>query len=359
LLTDRGLRRSNTSLVRGSSFTGSALWDSTNDYVRLGTASSSNLELDSSWTPAWSNLVGYWKLDETTWNGTAGQVLDSTTNGNSGNSTTGATLTSGKLGNGGNFSSSYYGVEFTNAGSLTLGSSNLTVGLWVNSTQAAASSQFPFLIDCSAFDITWSHGDYQQLQLSVTIGGSTYTAVNTAGAAINDGNWHYVVGVRNGANLYTYVDGSLQATGTAVASGTFATYTGGYIGAGGGLDQEFNGKVDDVAVWNTALSASAIATIYQHESAKYAGTATSRVMDSLSSGATWTTLSWISTLPFYKELPDANPSPSPTTSPTPESESSISYSSQTSSLMSGNVGLWHLDETSGATVYDRSGTDSQ
>jgi hypothetical protein len=60
-------------------------WDSTNNYLRLSqTGTATDLELDSSWTPAWSNLIAYWKLDETSGSAT---IADSSSSGtNTGNS---------------------------------------------------------------------------------------------------------------------------------------------------------------------------------------------------------------------------------------------------------------------------------
>jgi len=78
-------------------------------------------------------------------------------------------------------------------------------------------------------------------------------------------------------------------------------------------------------------------------SATYAGTFQSRIMDAGGINV-WTNFNWVPTLPFNKELPDGGISETPS-----------SYSSQTSSLMSGIVGLWHLDETSGTTARDNSG----
>ncbi len=82
----------------------------------------------------------------------------------------------------------------------------------------------------------------------------------------------------------------------------------------------------------------------QCSSFKYTGTLTSRVMDGLSAGKLWTCLPWTPSLPFLKALPDAG-----------ASESQTSHASQSTNLMSGIVGLWHLDESttgSGGTGKD-------
>jgi hypothetical protein len=63
---------------------GGAYLDSTNGYFRLNTTSS-NLEHDSSWTPAMSSLVGHWKMNN--------DWVDSI-NGNNGTAMNGATFSS-------------------------------------------------------------------------------------------------------------------------------------------------------------------------------------------------------------------------------------------------------------------------
>jgi hypothetical protein len=79
--------------------------------------------------------------------------------------------------------------------------------------------------------------------------------------AVNDGIWHHVVGTYDGAALRIYLDGKLQAQ----------TVTSGPIGQNAdamtiGLNrssivnaEDFLGQVDEVAVYNTALSAARVA----------------------------------------------------------------------------------------------------
>ena len=91
----------------------------------------------------------------------------------------------------------------------------------------------------------------------------------------------------------------------------------------------------------------------------YSGTFTSHVM-AAGSSSLWTGLSWIPTLPFFKELPDFS-------SGAIQNETSTDYTSLVGStgssgandLMNGIAGLWHLNEgvgTSGTgSVLDDSG----
>ena len=91
----------------------------------------------------------------------------------------------------------------------------------------------------------------------------TYKAVGTS--KINDGRWHYIVGVRSAATdqNHIYVDGgSPENTVTTPGySGTFSSGTAVTIGA---YEADpyyyFNGTLDEVAIFNTALTAPDMAT---------------------------------------------------------------------------------------------------
>ena len=68
--------RDNTTLgFLGGTHNGT-VWDSTNSVLSMDTSGAmTNLaELDSSWTPQWANIVGYWKL-----NGTIGAITNGAT----------------------------------------------------------------------------------------------------------------------------------------------------------------------------------------------------------------------------------------------------------------------------------------
>ena len=108
-----------------------------------------------------------------------------------------------------------------------------------------------------AFQITASGN----LQASVTGVGTVTTVVASPGLA--DGLWHYVAVSDDGSNVNLYVDGYLRASTTTL--GSSATLTGSTIyiaraSVGGGY---FTGTLDEVAVYNTALSPSRILAHFQ------------------------------------------------------------------------------------------------
>jgi hypothetical protein len=148
-----------------------------------------------------------------------------------------------------------------------------------------------------------------------------------------------------------YVDGAQVASASAASQGTMTDATSsfsiGQLIPSGALahSQLFNGYIDEVSVWKTALSASDITTIYNTQApaiqAAHGGVFTSRIFDN-SSSQTWTFLNWIPTLPFMKEIPATNELKSNYTSLV-----GSNGASGDSALATNLAGLWHLDETAG------------
>ena len=176
---------------------------------------------------------------------------------------------------------------------------------------------------------------------------------------ISPGAWIHLVATYDGTTKYLYINGVRDANtvttfGSLNVNGSNDASIGAY-GLGGSFGNFFNGQIDEVIFWNKALTGTEVKTLYDNQSSNVLGSGgifTSRVMDAYQGSQSWTSLSWIPTLPFYKALTESA-----------ASESTVQYSSLVnSSLMAGNVGLWHLDEsigTSGAnSVIDGSGQAS-
>lgn len=77
---------------------------------------------------------------------------------------------------------------------------------------------------------------------------------------VTDGNWHQIAATRDVANdnINIYVDGVLDVS---MADNTTATLEGSsnfYIGHWDYYGRYFNGKIDDVSVWNTVLTSTQI-----------------------------------------------------------------------------------------------------
>jgi hypothetical protein len=332
-----GLTDANSTYFNAGNFSGSALWDATNSYVRLGSATSSQ-ELNSNWTPAWSNLVGYWTLDEVSG---SSSIADSSVSQASG-TPAGGTI----LGQGGKLSKAVYFNGST--GSITASDNALPSG---NSPRTISAWIYPYSVSGTYAIAGYGSANTDQgFGLSIVSGyltsfGWSDDNVSTTNA-IPTFVWTHVVATYDGTTSKVYVNGSLIRS----AAKSWNTVKNGIFSIGVNLNSSnyYSGDIDDVAVWNTALSASAIGSIFQHEASNHTGTFTSRVILNPNSNGAWNSLSWLTTLPFFKELTDSA-----------TSETSTAYPLQSSTLMNGIVGLWHFDEpagTSGASsVIDHSG----
>ena len=136
-----------------------------------------------------------------------------------------------------------------------------TVSLWYKSTSSSldrtiinlGGNTYRFYLATGNGKLAFGAGN------SSTIFGN-YNWLPTAGA-INDGQWHHICIVQDSSggvpNLTAYVDGSSSGSGS---NTNFATQNNNRIGNGfyGGVE----GNIDEVSVYNTALTSSTITSIY-------------------------------------------------------------------------------------------------
>ena len=84
-------------------------------------------------------------------------------------------------------------------------------------------------------------------------------------STINDGNWHHVVGVKTTSNITIYIDGVLDKTDTIGDVGRTSTRSNA-IGALYDGSINFNGSIDEVAVFNRELTPAQVKLIYDANS---------------------------------------------------------------------------------------------
>jgi hypothetical protein len=94
-------------------------------------------------------------------------------------------------------------------------------------------------------------------------GASTYTVDSSTSVA--DGKWHYIAATYDGTTMRIYVDGVQTGSGTSF-SGNLPTQAGN-VRIGADYDTTpanfFNGSIDDVRIYNRALSATEIQNLYK------------------------------------------------------------------------------------------------
>ena len=208
-------------------------------------------------------LVGHWSFDE----GSGTSAYDLSGNGNTGTLYNSPTWTTGKFGGALSFDGVNDYVRIVPAGSL---SGTFSVAAWakpLNATAAMVIVGTRYPIDQS-FDMKFQagnliHGDIGNGSAWITTGADT-------GFNYQTGVWYHVVYVVTPTGYSIYVNGNLAGSGT-YASSTPLLYDSNhniFVGQFGGGGDYFNGSIDDVRIYNRALSADEISDLYAYGQAK-------------------------------------------------------------------------------------------
>lgn len=204
-------------------------------------------------------LVVHYTLDDD--GGGAISSINEGTSAHTWNSSSGATLTTGKFGEAGAFVTT---SQWWSAAATGADLSSFTFSMHIRSAAPLNWQDYASIGDGNNSAFRFEHNGANNgvsIYTSGTPGGGAVTIGGT-GPAVNDGNWHHLAMVSNGSTLELFVDG--------VSAGS-AAYTGsGSIDAlqlaalfGGGRDQ--NADIDDVAIYDTALSGDQIAWLTNNQ----------------------------------------------------------------------------------------------
>ena len=96
----------------------------------------------------------------------------------------------------------------------------------------------------------------------------TYTGTQVGGtfASISAATWYHVVITYDGSDMEMYINNSLDGTsfsqtGTIGETGTHTSYIGNYV-TSSFTTLSFDGLIDQVAIWNRALTSTEVSTLY-------------------------------------------------------------------------------------------------
>ena len=96
-------------------------------------------------------------------------------------------------------------------------------------------------------------------------GNITETVLTSTSFTADDGNWHHAVGVCNGTNIQLYIDGVLNVSGTnSIAGINTSTYINEIGSRTTGTANFFGGNISNIAIWDSALTAGNILTLYNN-----------------------------------------------------------------------------------------------
>ncbi|MEW5937051.1 MAG: GLUG motif-containing protein [Candidatus Thermoplasmatota archaeon] len=223
-------------------------------------------DIDASATESWGvtyqSLVAQWKMNESSWTGAAGEVVDSSTYGHNATAYNGAQTTTGKYGRAGLFDGVDDYVSYPDDPDLDL-VGDFTVCAWMNAT---------------AF--TWLAGLVSKYQTAGTNGftlrmnvAAPYDRINFCEFAsptkLALGTWYHVAGVMDDGVARIYINGSLDSSGSpgyTPAANADALRIGSDFSA-----RYFNGMIDDVRLYKIALNASEVANIASSEDYQHVG----------------------------------------------------------------------------------------
>lgn len=237
----------------------------------LVAAQTATNELDNSWTPKYSNLKGYWRM-----NGKVGAIAsgfavkDYFSSGSDAICTgAGTSFAAGRL---------EQGIVFDGNRSFNIPQAsqanicnNITVMLWVK-WNAPNTVNWTTLVGnwngCSGNG--WyiqQGGTSKTLEISLNTTAGTNQTLDSVSAPL-DGNWHHVaLTLSSGGAINLYIDGALDKSGT-YSPGTGVCSSSAPISIGGalcGTTLQSGAMLDELAIFNSVLTLSDIQTIYNRQ----------------------------------------------------------------------------------------------
>ena len=200
-------------------------------------------------------LVGQWKFN--------GNAKDSTPYGNNG-TVYGATLTTdrkGQVNKAYSFNGTSNHVDTVNSANLNI-SNEITISAWVNPSTL---NKINGIVDKVSYS-TWHYGYYLEIISTNKI--QFVASNNNSNRSVNSlsnvsAGWVHIVGVADSTSLKIYINGILD--NTKIASGDIGLNTNPLRIGSNYLDSAryFSGAIDDVRVYNRALSATEVMALYE------------------------------------------------------------------------------------------------
>jgi hypothetical protein len=199
-----------------------------------------------------ANMISWWAGE-----GNPSDIQGLSPNNNNGTNN-GATFAAGKVGQAFSFNGSGQWVSVTNSSSINLTGTAVTIDGWINPNSNAADAVYFGKSANAANDYVLLY-QFSNISAIIKANGSE-TTINT-GVSPTLGVWTHIALVYNGTDLRVYVNGVLTGGATAKTgnlAGSNVPF--GIGGRSGGLF--FNGLVDEVELFNRALTATEILSIY-------------------------------------------------------------------------------------------------
>ena len=221
----------------------------------FGSVESGVVEVLINNTTLMNGLVGWWKFDET--NGTV--AYDSSGNGNDGNLTGGPTWATGKIGGALSFANANAFVNCGKGESLDL-SGRATISSWIMANTGAPNGGI--LGKRDAYAIYWDAGyeSFPGAGVQSIIASSNYVEWGHGANTFTSNIWSHILYLLEDSKEMFFIDGDLVKESNIERSIPSSNLN--FII--GKLDsyERFNGLIDDVRIYDRALSAAEVQALY-------------------------------------------------------------------------------------------------
>jgi hypothetical protein len=190
--------------------------------------------------------------------GSGSTATDASGSGNAG-TLSGTTRTTGKYGGALSFNGTSDRVNVPDANSLDL--NRFTISAWVRPAVAQSGWRTAVMKEIPSSGLAYAlyTNGTSPAAPSVYLDNGTEVGTGTGPSSLPVGAWSYVTGSYDGTTLRLYVDGVLKAS--KASTGTTKSSTGQLrIGGNTIWGEWFNGALDEIRIYNRALSATEIAT---------------------------------------------------------------------------------------------------
>jgi len=207
-----------------------------------------------------SGLMGWWKLDD----GAGALAMDSSVHGNSGTLTNGPVWVAGKIGGALRLDGRNQYVECGNGPSLNV-TDQITLAVWINPS-AAGNGQHQHYVTKGDKCYALKHNTGNYMEFDIYDRGWFTARGPAVTAASFNGVWHHVAGTYDGKILKMYIDGELQPAFGAESHVGHIPLTATSVSIGRDNDaggrRYYNGLIDDVRIYNRALSQEEIVRVF-------------------------------------------------------------------------------------------------
>jgi len=264
----------------GRQVNGLEYWNGSLDDVRVYDKALSSTEVKAlasaqavSLPPPTSSLVAEWKLDNS--------VADATGNGINGTNVNAATYTTDhKEGSAAmNFNGSNQYVDIKNSSALPSGKSPRSMSLWAKTNDVSANYRWAAAYGSPNASQAMFIG-----QNGTTLYGGGFTDDLTKTNFWQANVWHHLCLTYDGTTAKLYADGTVVASG---AKNWNLVLANAFIGRQVNFTEYWNGTVDDVRIYNKALSDSEVAALASSGTASASASASQSVSTSSSLAGEW------------------------------------------------------------------------